>query len=115
MNINNVYECLVLRIVKRTHDTENDRIHYTFNFFKKALVYKYDTFHWIDLNTKELYLNDTSLVFGFEEELYVPSNRLIPISALVDFKRVHMTKKGISKEYNKQRVKSLRKSLRYYR
>lgn len=104
MNINNVYECTVLRITDRIK-YKDDTTEYKFAVAKKTLVYqeKLDCWYWTDLITKEKYHNELSLVFAFEEDLYVPGKSLKPISAIVDFKRMNMTKSRIWKQYqNKQ-------------
>ena len=100
MNINNVYECTVLRITNRVK-YKDDTSEYKFAVAKKTLVYQeeLDCWYWTDLSTKEKYYNDLSLVFAFTGDLYVPATSLKPISSIVDFKRTHMTKRGIWKQY----------------
>jgi len=116
MNTRKVYECLVFLITEYNQDDLNNSINFKARFIQKSLVYEYNDFYYIDLRTGKKYLSDTSLSLGHCQvgEYYIPSATLKPIKTLIDLKRTHMTKNGIIKTYDKQRIKRLSKQLKRF-
>jgi len=106
MNINNVYECTVLRITNRVK-YKDDTSEYKFAVAKKTLVYqeKLDSWYWTDLSTKEKYYNDLSLVWAFTGDLYVPGKSLVPITSIIESKREKVSKGKILRKYKQHNSK----------
>ena len=106
MNISNVYQCSIYRIIDRSY-LYDDRlpnylcyVEYKYKFIKKVLVYKDKYNNFIDLETKEIYR------VGYDccriGDFFINTEKeMIPVSSIIDYKITNMSKRRILKKYRK--------------
>ena len=109
MNINNVYEAEIWRVIERKNPDKFNRVDFVISFEKKALVYKNDFDRYFDLSTKKYYEFDKT--FAFTGQLFIKPETMVPVSTIIESKRNHMTKRKIKKEVKKVKESSNEESI----
>lgn len=104
MNINRVYVAIIYIVTKKEHFGEyftlSSGYSYSGRGVKKALVYRDKNGSYIDLDTKERYSAGTSIYTKVGDLIIDPSDGLIPVTSVIGFDRINMSKRKILKKYN---------------